>query len=169
MKKGAKAILYGCLATAVVLTAVTTASLMNKKSVAHAEPETTITVLISSIENKDGRLLLKADPIAWYQGDEANKIFAERDPEGAAEIGGVPDGYYIVNDDKTETTYELSDQAEVLMQLLNPKEIKWNEEISVSQFVEVMDHKENYDQTVFPYHLTLKDGKVVKVVQQYLP
>ncbi|WP_058303650.1 hypothetical protein [Gorillibacterium timonense] len=165
----AKRILYGSLTAVLLLSMVSTANAVGKRSSVGATPETTVTVLISSLENKNGQLILTADPIEWYQGAEADKVFAERDPEGAAEIGRVPDGYYIVNDEKTLETFDVSAQAQVLMQLYDPYTIKWNEEITLNQFIEALDGKGTPDQKAFPYHLTLKDGKVVKIVQQYTP
>lgn len=169
IQRRAKRLLYGSLAAALLLSMVSTASAVGKRSAPSTAPETAVTVMISSLESKNGRLVMKADPIEWYQGKDADKIFAEREPDGAAEIGGAPDGYYIVNDDKTLSTYDVSAQAQVLMQLYDPYTIKPNEEITLKQFIAALGGNGTLDQTGFPYHLTLKDGQVVKIVQQYIP
>jgi len=165
----AKQMVYGTAAVLLLLSVMSTANAVGERPAANAAAERTITVWISSLESKDGKLVMKADPIAWYMGKDADKVFAEHDPEGAAEIGGAPDGYYIVNDDKTMEAYEVSPQAEVQMQLYHPDAIKWNEKISLQQFIRALDEKATFDQTGFPYHITLEDGKIVKIVQQYIP
>ena len=165
----AKRWVYGAAAVILLVSAVSTAQAVGKRSPAGSAPESTVTVMISSLESKDGTLVLTGDPIDWYFGKEADRVFAERDPEGAKEIGGAPDGYYIVNDDKTLETYEVSPEAEVLMQLYRPDAIQWNEKIELSEFTRLLQDKTDIDQSAFPYHLTLKDGKIVKIVQQYTP
>jgi hypothetical protein len=162
---------YGAAAVALLVSAVSTAHAMGKRSTASAAPApaSTVTVWISSLESRDGKLILKADPIDWYFGKDADRIFAERDPEGAKQIGGAPDGYYIVDDDKTLTTFEISPDAEVLMQLYHPDAIQWNEKISLAQFEQALNGKTGSGQSALPYHLTVEDGKIVKIVQQYIP
>ncbi|MMZ68267.1 hypothetical protein D1872_309330 [compost metagenome] len=90
-------------------------------------------------------------------------------------MDGAPDGYYIVNDSKEQEKVEVQADAEVLMQLYDRDgtyagaDIQWNEPVTLNKFESLYDNKTIVDLSVFPYHLTVKDGQVVKIVQQYIP
>jgi hypothetical protein len=138
------------------------------------QTEDTVTAMLSTIGNKNGHLYVTVDPIEWYEGAAADKKFLEREPD-AEDLGGAPDGYYIVNDDETLETYEIAPDAEVLMQLYDHDgtyegmNIQWNEPVSLNKFLAIYHNDKLLDIRSFPFHLTVKDGKVVKVVQQYIP
>ncbi|WP_151737622.1 hypothetical protein [Paenibacillus tengchongensis] len=133
------------------------------------------TVYIDSLKSQDQKLVLTADEIGWYEGPAADAIFAERDPESAAELGGTPDGYYIVNDSDTLSSYPVSPDAQVVMQIydrtgkLEDLDINWNEEISLAKFTGEFAKKDIIDLSQSPYHVTVKDGQIVLIVQQYTP
>jgi hypothetical protein len=134
----------------------------------------TITAYITKIENKDGHSYIQSDSIQWYEGEAANKVFLQRetDTEG---LDGPPDGYYIINDNEELTTFELSEHAEVLMQIYDHDgtyegmDIQWNESVSFNKFQAIFENNELMDVSQFPYHLTIQDGVVVRIVQQYIP
>lgn len=146
----------------------------NPKPVQTGEVKT-ITAYIKEVNHSEGGTSLIVDPISWYQGEAANKAFKELEPEAYAEIGGVPDDYYIVNNTEENIPYPVDNQAEVLMQLYDhtglPEDVQinWNESISLNKFEALYTHKELLDLAGFPYHLTIKDGRVLKIVQQYVP
>ncbi|MNJ68129.1 hypothetical protein D3C77_643490 [compost metagenome] len=114
-----------------------------------------------------------ADPILWYEGQEAEAVFAKYEP--GAGIDGPPDGYYIINEDGDLTSYPVAHDAEVRMQIydrtgnIEDIEIFWNEQISVEKFEGLFDHIEGLDIRDFPYHLTIEDGQITRIVQQYVP
>lgn len=128
---------------------------------------------IESITTQDGKITLVADLIQWYEGEEADEQFRlhEQDPD----MTEAPDGYYIVNDDTTLTELELAVDAEVFMQIYNrtgvieDADIIWNESIDVNTFIEIIQDNEEWDLRDFPYHLTVSDGKIIKIVQQFIP
>lgn len=134
-----------------------------------------LTVYIHSLQSVNGNSYIVADEIEWYQGDQAYDIFAEREPEAAAEIGGPPDDYYIVNDSETLTTYPLADEATILMQLydhtgnITDLDIQWNEEISPAHFIDQYGKTDIIDLSQFPYHITIHNGEITSIVQQYVP
>ncbi|MEF2966820.1 hypothetical protein V3851_13340 [Paenibacillus sp. M1] len=113
------------------------------------------------------------DPIRWYTGKEADDVFAKYEPD--AGIDGPPDGYYIVNEDERLEHYPVAKDAEVRMQIYDHTgniadlDIVWNEKVSLQQFGELLRHKEVLDLTLFPYHLTVENGRITKIVQQYVP
>ncbi|MDU4694842.1 MAG: hypothetical protein E6Y08_03430 [Paenibacillus sp.] len=135
-------------------------------------PET-VTVYLNAVDLGAGGGTLSADPILWYQGEEAAAIMAEREPE--AGIDGPPNGYYIVNDEEEAVTYPVSPDAEVRLQIYDrtgqPEDIEIvaNEGVSLQKFGELFGRTELLDLSQFPYHVTLQDGKVVRILQQYVP
>ena len=48
-------------------------------------------------------------------------------------------------------------------------EIQWNEPVTLSKFQSLYGDKRIMDLAIFPYHLTIQDGKVIQIVQQYIP
>jgi hypothetical protein len=158
------------------LSLVTTASTAGTRAEAQSgEQIRHLSAYIHTMQTADGETVLTADEIEWYEGAEADRIFAERDPEGAAELGGTPDGYYIVNDSDALTTYPVADNASVLMQIfdhtgnIEDLDINWNEAISLEQFKEEFAKTDVFDLSGSPYHLTIEDGQITSIVQQYTP
>ncbi|AIQ34521.1 hypothetical protein R50345_07780 [Paenibacillus sp. FSL R5-0345] len=158
------------------LSLITTASTVGTRVDAQDSDKTQQqTVYIHTIQSENGKLSITADEINWYQGADADRVFAERDPEGAAEIGGAPDGYYVVNDVDTLTTYPIADNATVTMQIydhtgnIDDLDIQWNEAITLQQFIDQFNNTDILDLSQFPYHLTIQDGVITSIVQQYIP
>ncbi|MGP0584554.1 hypothetical protein [Paenibacillus timonensis] len=135
-------------------------------------PET-ITVYLNEVDLGTGGGTLTGDPILWYQGEEASAIFAEREPD--AGIDGPPDGYYIVNDTEEAIAYPVSPEAEIWLQIYDrtgqPEdiEIMGDEAVSLQKFNELFKKSDLLDLSQFPYHLTIQNGQVVRIVQQYVP
>ncbi|MCL6605172.1 MAG: hypothetical protein K6T94_20100 [Paenibacillus sp.] len=158
------------------LSLITTASTIGTRVDAESSVNTqSITVYIDNIQSDNGSLSITIDEIDWYQGSSANQIFAEREPEAYAEIGGVPDDYYIVNDSDILTNYKVADNASVKMQIydhtgnIEDLDIIWNEEITLQQFIAQFNKTELLDLSQFPYHVTIQDGVITSIVQQYIP
>ncbi|MNC14181.1 hypothetical protein D3C75_619470 [compost metagenome] len=158
------------------LSLVTTASTAGTRAEAQSgDKSQELTVYIHSLKSKDGHTVMTADQIEWYQGAEADRIFAEREPEAAAELGGTPDGYYIVNDSDSLTSYPIADNAAVTMQIydhtghMEDLDVNWNEGISLHKFITEFAKKSIIDLSQSPYHITIQDGKVTSIVQQYTP
>lgn len=139
--------------------------------------EQTYTVFINSVEKgPNGGLQLETDRIGWYTGKEADKLFLKDNPDAKEELGGAPDGYYIVNNDTTEVKMPVAANAEVLMQIYDHTgkyedvQINWNEPIALSKFDAQYNNPLGLlDLSAFPYQITVKDGVIVKIVQQYIP
>lgn len=68
-------------------------------------------VYINGLEIRDGKVYLQLDPIEWYEGEEANQVFREREQD--PEMTEAPDGYYIVNDTEEQIELPVADDAEV--------------------------------------------------------
>ncbi|MNO16721.1 hypothetical protein D3C76_64080 [compost metagenome] len=132
-----------------------------------------ITVYIDQMKlNADGGEIT-VDPILWYEGKEAEQAFAKYEPD--AGIDGPPDGYYIVNEDEELQHYPIARDAEVLMQIYDRTgnaediDISWNEHITLEKLASLFLHKDLLDVSEFPYHLTIENGQVTRIVQQYIP
>ncbi|QHW31327.1 hypothetical protein GZH47_10970 [Paenibacillus rhizovicinus] len=132
-----------------------------------------ITVYIHGIENQDGRETLQADPIQWFEGKAADEEFLKDEPDSG--LDGAPDGYYIVNDDQKLETLEIDPHAAVYMQIYDRTgslvnvTTEWNQSVSLEKFKAIYRNNAIVDVSEYPYHLTLKDGKVVRIVQQFVP
>jgi hypothetical protein len=126
---------------------------------------------ITDMYTDNGKTYIVADYIQWYEGHDANQIFAEREPDSG--LPSPPDGYYIVNDNPRLRTFEVKGDAEIIMQIYNRTgkidgtSIAWNESISLTPFKKTFDTDQLLKQ--YPYHLIVKDGKIVKIIQQYIP
>jgi len=158
------------------LSLITTASTVGTRVDAESNSSTqNLTVYIQSLKSDNGGLFLVADEMDWYMGADAKKIFSEREPEAYAELGGPPDDYYIVNDSNTLTTYSVSDNATVTMQLFDHNgkpedlDIHWDEKISLQQFIDSFADTDLIDLSQFPYHITIQNGVITSIVQQYIP
>ncbi|REE56273.1 hypothetical protein A8990_16610 [Paenibacillus taihuensis] len=135
----------------------------------------TITVFIDGMNDHGGKLSLEADQIEWYEGKDADAAFAKHEPDSG--LTSAPDGYYIVNDDDDALkTLEVDPHAAVLMQIYDHDSLystttAWNKSIPLMKLESLFHEGDGgqVDVSQFPYHLTLKDGKVVRIVQQFIP
>jgi hypothetical protein len=48
-------------------------------------------------------------------------------------------------------------------------DIQWNEAITLQQFIDQFNKTDIIDLSQFPYHLTIQDGVITSIVQQYIP
>ncbi|MBB6674740.1 hypothetical protein [Cohnella nanjingensis] len=128
---------------------------------------------IAKIFTMGGTTYVKLDYIQWYQGSEADRVFREREQD--PEMTEAPDGYYIVNDDPTLHTYAVVDDAEVFMQIYNRSgswddaDIQADERITLRKFRSLFTKDNEEIMSSFPYRVTIANGKVVKIVQQFIP
>lgn len=131
----------------------------------------TETVYIHELRSDKSGVHVVVDPIEWYEGEAAQKAFAKYEPD--AGIDGPLDGYYIVNPDDTLAIYPVAPNAEVLMQIYDrggvDSDISWNEPISLEKFIHVFGQSDLFDLSNFPYHITIENGQITSIVQQYIP
>ncbi|CAM3938362.1 hypothetical protein COLU111180_15535 [Cohnella lubricantis] len=131
------------------------------------------TVYIADVENRGGRTYLKVDSIEWYEGEAANEAFREHEQD--PDVTEAPDGYYIVNDAEDWHTYELAPDADIHMQFYNrtgdwtEAVAVWDEKIDAPAFVSLFTPDDEEIMEGFPYHVTVENGKIVKLVQQFIP
>jgi hypothetical protein len=133
---------------------------------------TASTVFINNINETNGKTSLTADEIQWYEGEAANKQFRQHEKD--AEVQEAPDGYYIVNDKINLQLLPISSNVQVFMQIYDrpgegEPELIPNESISLKQFKALFNQMDRLDLRDYPFHLTIKNGEVIKIVQQFIP
>ncbi|MDP4097378.1 hypothetical protein OIN60_11415 [Paenibacillus sp. P96] len=130
------------------------------------------TVFVNHLDVGDS-VYVEIDPIQWYEGEQANEIFRER--EGDAEMTEAPDGYYIVNDEADTEKLQIADDAKIIFQIydktgrMEDTDINWNEQVTLETLKKAFSSSDVLDMTAFPYHITIQDGKIVEIVQQFIP
>lgn len=136
-----------------------------------AGPSETISAFIRELQPQNGKTVVVFDPIDWLTGAEADEVFQRENPD--ADFNSPPDGYYIVNDNEELRTLETDQTADALMQIYKrpgqkfATDIVWNEQITLSEFLRIWKDDELVRD--YPYHLTVKNGKIVQIAQQYVP
>ena len=139
MKKSAWKLGAMMLLVLIMMTTVGVASGNNYEPVPKASNQEA--AYINGLEIKDGKVFLLVDPIEWYEGEEANQVFREREQD--PEMTEAPDGYYIVNDTEEHIELPVADDAEVLLQLYDhtgryeDAQISWNQPVSLSKFADI--------------------------------
>ncbi|WP_372633559.1 hypothetical protein [Cohnella sp.] len=135
--------------------------------------ENTRVAYVGAIYQEDGGYYADADFIEWYEGEAANAIFREREADSG--MDEAPDGYYIVNDDTTVERLKLAPDAQVFMQIYDrtgdvaEADTVWNEQISLDKFLALLEDDSAMNLRDYPYHLSIVNGVVVKITQQFLP
>ncbi|NHN32319.1 hypothetical protein [Paenibacillus agricola] len=126
---------------------------------------------IQDIYVKNEKTYMVVDYIEWYEGKEADQVFAKRESEFG--LDGAPSGYYIINDNTKLRTFEIQADSAVFMQIYNrtgkpgEADIVWNESIALSKFKEIFAKDAILHE--YPYHLSIQNGKVSKIIQQFIP
>lgn len=142
---------------------------------ANVPADGTYTVFINKIERNTNtdHYDLTVDPINWYIGEAANVEFNKENPDSG--IDGAPDGYYITNEDTQTYNYAVAANPKVLMQIYDHTgkwqdiDTNWDEPVSIQKLNAIFQKPDLLDPTAFPYHITVKDGQVTKIVQQFIP
>jgi hypothetical protein len=122
------------------------------------------------VKDLDPAGTLRFDLAYFYSGDEANRIAAERGDETP-----VPNDYYIVNDNPRLRRLALAPDAEISV-------FDWNHccdervQVDMATFAQVLDSGvdgiENDGALLrggSQYWITLRDGVVTKIEEQFLP
>ncbi|MFD2613098.1 hypothetical protein [Paenibacillus gansuensis] len=163
---------FAAMLTAVLLFSMNTGAVSATGAYTPVKPsKDTHAAYIDKLALANGKTVVVADYIQWYEGASADKVFLDREPDSGLE--GAPDGYYIVNDNAKLRKLTVSPKAAVYMQIYNrtgnweDADIVWNEKISLAAFKKLIAKDASLKD--YPYHLVVKDGVVVKIIQQYIP
>lgn len=116
---------------------------------------------------------IEIDYIQWLQGDEAlQAMYEDGECTGMKDDCFVTNDYYIRNPDTKTTTLKLSQKTSFIMQtykMLERGDMTVNEKISYSNFASIFTNSEESSAKFAPYHLTIKNGIVTEVLEQYVP
>ncbi|MFD0050920.1 hypothetical protein ACFVHQ_16540 [Actinomycetes bacterium NPDC127524] len=134
-----------------------------------ASSSTNATTYFTSMNSTSKGVTAKADYIQWYRGERASQE-AQKDHECYWYKGKcyVPDDYYIRNVNKKIRSLKISKSAVITMvtyQIEKTNDIK-KQRISLSAFTKEMT-KKRY--RYIPFHITVKNGVIVKITEQFIP
>ena len=123
------------------------------------------TVLFGFIEPGGGRNLM-VDEAEWYTGDDADRA-AREDGEPEEE---VLHDYYIRNDDRSGVTYPVARDAVIVTSTVSRHDIPAPDCMRWTVFQDIHSDPEPWQESLAlsPYWLTISDGEVVRIVEQYL-
>jgi hypothetical protein len=127
---------------------------------------------IKNVYEKDGENHLDIDYIEWLTGDAALEAM-EKDgkcPENAPCL--VINDYYIRNNDSQIRTFEISPRVTITMQTFELEKImdvKWNQCISFRQFKDIYTMDDWPRLRDVPYIVEIKNQKIIKITEQYIP
>jgi hypothetical protein len=121
---------------------------------------------IKSVDLNASPATMVFDPASFLTGDEANAAAAERGDEVP-----VPNDYYIVNDNSKLQTLELSPNADIELvdwkrccdKMFKPDWQKFQDSFTLAE------PTGRYKGTFSHYWLTVKDGEVVRIEEQFVP
>jgi|GEM_PF-736695 len=117
--------------------------------------------------------VVSADYVQWFVGEEAN--VAAREDGAIPEDETVPNDYYIRNDNPQIRQLVLSPAAPVVLQAcFDPGPCVTTVGVTVDQWSQLVGGAEPdgwiwYGGGALPYWLTVRDGEIIQVVEQYLP
>ena len=109
------------------------------------------------------------DVIQWLTGEAANKAAVE---DGVIEEGdSVPNDYYIVNDNPMLREIPVAADVQVTLSTWDCQNVPTEKSVVFDRFVELFDGDgECVDSlAVNPYWLTVEDGVIVAIEEQYRP
>jgi len=126
---------------------------------------------ITKVYDKDDKHYLDIDYIQWLTGEDAKKAMVE---DGLCESVAdciVTNDYHIKNQNPKIRTFEISTDAKFYMQTLDIETagINWDQEITYDRFKGLFTAEVIEWQQYIPYHISIKDGVVIEVAEQYIP
>jgi hypothetical protein len=117
--------------------------------------------------------VVSADYVQWFTGEEAN--VAAREDGAILEDETVPNDYYIRNDNPQIRQLALAQAAPIVLQAcFDPGPCVTTVGVTAEEWTELVgggapDGWTWYGGGALPFWLTLRDGDIVQVVEQYLP
>lgn len=121
---------------------------------------------ISNVHTDNDRSFLDIDYAQMLTGEEANKAALKAGDE-------VNNDYYIVNQNKKIRTFEINQSAVITLQtwrLSTTGQIK-DTSLTLDKFVNIFYSSDDDSKRLAanPYWITIKDGFVAKIEEQYIP
>jgi hypothetical protein len=128
---------------------------------------------IRHLDQEAGSVYISFDQAEWFSGPQAEKAILEdglcSDPEHGCE---PPNGFYIRNQDDETVAFQVSDQVDILMQTLSHRpdgSYNSDERIDLDRFRQAVRCACTSHLRLVPYWITLENGVVVTIREQYVP
>lgn len=127
---------------------------------------------ISALYESGGVRYMDLDHAEWLTGEEAARvkiedgectITEEEDPSMC-----VPNGFYVRNTDSAIQTFEVAPDALVMRSTDFEYSDTGERQISYEALVALFSSEGSYFRSI-PFHIEIKDGKVISIKEQYLP
>jgi hypothetical protein len=87
-----------------------------------------------------------------------------------------PNGYQITNNEEEILTFKISPRVKIKLQTYSHQvsgndigNYNWNEDIALEKFASLFNESGNYDPKNLLYSVTLKDGAISEITEQYQP
>lgn len=128
---------------------------------------------IRHLDEEDGSVYISFDQAEWFDSPQAEKAIQEdglcADPEHGCE---PPNGFYIRNLDDETVAFQVSNQVVILMQTLSHRSdgsYNSDERIDLNRFRQAVRCACTTHLRLVPYWITLDNGVVVTIREQYVP
>ena len=128
---------------------------------------------IKNLEEQAGFVNISFDQAEWFDGIEAEKAFREdglcADPEHGCEL---PNGFYIRDFDDETVSLQVSEQVVIVMQTLSHRSdgtFNSDEKIDLDRFRKAYNSESTAHLRLVPYWITVKNGIVITIREQYVP
>lgn len=125
---------------------------------------------IRKIELKDGKYFAGFDNAVWLNGLEAENAAIRAGhctEESRAEC--LPNGYFILNVDKTPVETEISKSVVIEMETLETGEPGDKKEIIPLEKLAELVNNATLPWNQLPYHLVIENNRIIKISEQYIP
>ena len=128
---------------------------------------------IKDLDEKAGSVYISFDQAEWFDGPQAEKAIREdglcADPEHGCE---PPNGFYIRNQDDEMDAFPVSEQVVIVMQTLShipDGSYNSDERIDLDRFRQAFRCACTSHLRLVPYWITLDNGVVMTIREQYVP
>ena len=126
---------------------------------------------ITKVYDKDDKRYLDIDYIQWLTGEDAKKAMVEDGLCISISDCIVTNDYHIKNQNPKIRTFEISAETKIYMQTLDieTEGINWDQEITYDRFKGLFTTEVIERQQYIPYHISIKDGVIIEIAEQYIP
>ncbi|MFA5075882.1 MAG: hypothetical protein WC480_00465 [Patescibacteria group bacterium] len=146
-------------------------SLAGEREAQTEEEAETFLGYITSMEEKFGVYYLYIDYIQWLTGDEAKEAALE-DGDCTILEACAPNNFYIRNDSKKVRRLELAPDIDIRMQTYSytpDGNYNISEKIDAVTFKAIFDKESESLLKNSPYRVEIKDGKIFRIIEKYVP
>ncbi|MBM3227858.1 hypothetical protein FJZ27_03295 [Candidatus Peribacteria bacterium] len=108
----------------------------------------------------------------FFTDQDAGNAIREDNPDCAKDSLDAtcqpPQGWYLRNKDTAASTLPVSDQAQILMETLDPYKQQPGTKISFEDFGKLLDNSQRNFKNI-PFWVTISNGTVLEIREQFIP